>query len=272
MQLSTEASAIQSFQCTDTSRESVLRFSEKDIRKNARRRFADHGLFGIVLKQAFYENLLKVRKHVNFRHRENTAATQAYCAMSLKEFDGINARQNWANWRTVPRNLSGRLPNRPIFAIDLCSGMGHSTEVLAFYLPLGSKLLGLEYNPQFVEVARTRSYRDSNHREVQVEFHAQSVLDPFMMADGTEVPSDSVDLVNCCGAVGHHFDPEATEKLADQVQRVVMKGGLVLLDSGKDGTPAEALIRIMGARGFRQTHAARSCILDHYTQICFVRD
>ena len=73
-------------------------------------------------------------RKVFFRQNRNHLACQAYRQMNLEEFQALNARQAWANWRTIPRNLAGRLPQRPVLALDLCCGVGESTEVLAYYL------------------------------------------------------------------------------------------------------------------------------------------
>ena len=68
----------------------------------------------------------------------------AYSAMSATEFDAINARQDWANWRTIPRAMNGHLPNHPLRVLDLGCGTGSSTRVLAYYCPVGSHITGFE--------------------------------------------------------------------------------------------------------------------------------
>jgi SAM-dependent methyltransferase len=246
-------------------------FPDETLKKIARERLAGTTLIGIVLRQATTERLLKYLRGVDFRHNENTEATSAYRAMSINEFEGINARQQWANWRTVPRNLNGRIPNRPLSVIDLCCGVGHSTEVLACYLPAGSDILGLEYNPKFVEVARTRKdkYRRQSGEPIKARFAAQSVLETFRDDAGQEVTTGSVDLVNCCGAVGVHFKPEATRVLAREVARVLRSGGLATIDSGPYGTTTEQLTAIFEELGFKRLNAARSCFVDYSMQVCF---
>jgi SAM-dependent methyltransferase len=243
--------------------------SEATIRQVAREHLSPSNLGLIVLKQALYEQRAKLRTRMSFRERKNDAAVKAYTAMSLEEFDGINARQRWANWRTVPRNLSRRMANRPSFAIDLCCGVGQSTEVLAHYLPRGSRILGLEYNPNFVEMARGRKYLNAQGEPVDVHFRAQSVLETFLDANGQALADDSVDLVNSCGAIGHHFDADTTRVLAIEVDRVVRPGGLALIDSGMKGTRTQDVIRIFEAHGFEVIHRARSCFADWNLQVCF---
>jgi SAM-dependent methyltransferase len=247
-------------------------YDESMIRENARRRLAGTSLLGIVAKQAFSEKiLLRVLKGVNFRYNENSLATRAYRAMTINEFEGINARQQWANWRTIPRNLSGRLPEDPIFALDLCCGVGHSTEVLACYLPPRSSILGLEFNPDFVAQAQARSekYQSFDGTPAHTSFVAQSVLETFRDAAGNELASGSVDLVNCCGAVGVHFKPDATRVLAAEVARVLRVGGLATIDSGPYGTSTDDLVSIFGELGLKKVNSVRSCFLDYSRQVCF---
>jgi SAM-dependent methyltransferase len=249
----------------------VISFTENELRQIANERLAGMSLPGIVLRQANSEHLLRYLRGVNFRKSENAEATLAYRAMSFGEFEGINARQRWANWRTLPRNMSGRIPDRAMQVLDLCCGVGHSTEVLACYVPPGSKILGLEYNPDFVAMARQRSARYVHRSGVPVDtrFAAQSVLENFRDENGAEVPTSSVDLVNCCGAIGVHFKPDATRVVAREIVRVLRPGGLATIDGGRSGTSARELATIFGDLGFEQLSTARSCMMDLTIQVCF---
>ena len=246
----------------DTSR-SVLRLSPAEEHASL------GALLWVVLRQAWHEARLRGLRRIRFRSHHNPQACRAYAAMDPWEFEGVNARQAWANWRTIPRNLDRRVPDAPVRALDLCCGTGQSTQVLAYYLAPGSEILGLEYNPRFVAVARSRPYRTRRGGPAHVAFRAQSVLDPFRDATGALVASHSVDLVNSSGAVGCHFDRRTAEQLAAEVDRVLRPGGLALIDSGRNGTPAAALRGIFGRRGFEAVHEARSCRLDRYRQVCF---
>jgi SAM-dependent methyltransferase len=252
----------------------TVSFPEATLRKIANERLEGMSLVGIVLRQATTERLLKYLRGVNFRRNENAEATRAYRAMSIQEFEGINARQRWANWRTLPRNLSGRIPDRPLRVVDICCGIGHSTEVLACYLPVGSRILGLEFNPDFVQMARSRDGRYVHRSGVPIEarFASQSVLETFRDENGTEVPAGSVDLVNCCGAVGVHFKPEATRVLAREIARVLSPAGIATIDSGPYGTTTDELTGIFGELGFKPLHSARSCFVDYSVQVCFRRE
>ena len=247
-----------------------LIFKKQIIRRVAREKLKAKNEFVLIcMKQAWTEVLLFLTRGINFRYRQNEAARNAYAKMALTEFESINARQQWTNWRTIPQNLTGRITLRPMKAIDLCCGTGHSTEVLAHYLPSGSEILGLEFSEEFLRVARKREYIDQSGAPVRVEFNAQSVLELFCDADGNIVPDHSVDLVNSCGAVGCHFDQEKTLVLAIEVARVVKSGGLAMIDSGAPGTNRNQLVKIFESKGFQFIHSTRSCFFDRYTQVCF---
>jgi SAM-dependent methyltransferase len=246
-----------------------LEFTPDVIQNIANSRLKHPSLAKIFIHQVFTENWLRYKKKINFRKRKNDEARSAYCEMSLVEFEGINARQQWANWRTIPKSLSGLLPDRPLAAIDLCCGVGHSTEVLACYLPLGSKILGIDFNPSFIYKARFRSYLHRSEKECDVSFRAQSVLDPFKDDKDELVPSGSIDLINSSGAVGSHFDRSATEVLAKEISRVLKVGGLAMIDSGLPGTRSSTLVQIFKDHGFEVCQFMKSHPLDIFTQVCF---
>ena len=252
----------------------LLQLSEEMLRRIARERLAGASLLSIFFRQATSEHFLKYLRGVDFRQDENAKALRAYRAMTAEDFEAINARQRWANWRTLPRNLSGHVPDRPLSVIDLCCGIGHSTEVLACYLPVGSSILGLEFNPDFVRVARARAaqYQHRSGALIQPRFAAQSVLETFRDEGRKEVSGGSVDLVNCSGAVGVHFKPDATRVLAKEIARVLRPGGIALIDSGPRGTSTRALTEIFDGLGFKRLNAARSCFVDYSVQVCFRKE
>lgn len=240
------------------------------IRRVARERLKD-GLLKLVLRQAWTELSVSLRGRLHFRERENARAVRAYCAMTAAEFSDINARQRWANWRTIPRNLHGRLSTLPCRALDLCSGVGDSTEVLACYLPGGSEILGLEFNPVFVRAARGRSYRGGGGEAVDVRFRVQSVLETFRDASGERLADASLDLVNCSGALAINFAEAEIEALAAEISRVLKAGGLAAIDAPATGPGQERLVRIFGRRRFEALGSAQSCFLDRFSQICLRR-
>src|SRR5262249_43939759 len=94
----------------------------------------------------------------------------AYAAMRDQRFEAINGRQDWANWRTIPRSLNGRVPDRPLRVLDLGCGTGSSTRVLAFYCPLGSIIAGYELARPLVDIARRRVYRHRTGLPAHVDF------------------------------------------------------------------------------------------------------
>ena len=93
--------------------------------------------------------------------------------------------------------------------------------------------------------------------------------EPSQDGQGREIPKASIDLVNSCGAVGHHFRADSTLILAREIARVLKPGGIALIDSGRDGTRADDLIRIFTQLGFEAVSYNRSCAVDRFTQFCF---
>src|SRR5262245_20861558 len=216
------------------------------------------GVVKMLVRQACYEARVRGLRKIPFRSSRNDVACRAYAALTLREFEAINERQAWANWRTIRRNLAGRLPRRPIRAIDLCCGTGRSTEVLAYHLEPGSTILGIDAESRFVARARARRYLTRAGTPADVSFRCQSVLEPLRESAAEVVPDASVDLVNSSGAVGCHFDARTTAVLASEVDRVLSAGGLALIDCGPEGTRPGELRAIFEARGFRASHCARS--------------
>ncbi len=101
-----------------TNRVDFQQFDEREIRRVARQRGPSDSILVICARMAWHEARLRFERRINFRREVNLEACQAYCTMQLDEFAAINSRQAWANWRTIPRNLSRRLPSRPVFAVD----------------------------------------------------------------------------------------------------------------------------------------------------------
>jgi SAM-dependent methyltransferase len=225
-------------------------------------------LAAVLVRQVLTEAKVRLIKQIEFRRNRNHEAASAYTAMSPADFEAVNGLQAWANWRTIPRSLDGRLPERPLRAVDLCCGTGASTEVLAYYAPPGSSFLGLEFNPAFVERAKARRYLCRDGSAASVEFSAQSVLETFRDGRGAPLPASSVDLVNASGAVAFHFDADSSRALAAEIDRVLRPGGLATIDGGKQGTSTRELERIFAAYSFCVEGKARSCLLDQGTQLC----
>src|SRR5207249_2627339 len=100
----------------------MLVIPEREIRRHG----PGHAL-AVLWRQWRAERAL-ARRGIHFRATEPAQIAAAYAAMSDAEFAGVNARQDWANWRTIPRCLSGRVPDRPLRVLDLGCGTGSSTQ------------------------------------------------------------------------------------------------------------------------------------------------
>jgi SAM-dependent methyltransferase len=241
---------------------SALHISEREIRRHG-----PGNLLGVVWRQWRAERAL-ARRGVHFRTTDLNALPAAYAAMSDEEFDAVNGRQDWANWLTIPRSLSGHVPDQPLRVLDLGCGTGGSTRVLAFYCPAGSHLTGYEFATPLVEVARRRSYPQRDTQPARVDFCCQGVTKPLREANGSLVADASVDVVNASGVVGHHLNRSSLLPLIGELKRVLRSGAAALLDVGptlSDG----ALSAIMLAHGFRRVGYRRSCFLDRTGQVIF---
>ncbi len=219
------------------------------------------------MRQGFSELLQRFVKGVNFRDSVNANARDAYSKFTARDLETINLRQRWAAWRVIPRSLSGVVENKPLFALDLCSGLGDSSEILAQYLPAGSRILGLECNSRFVAAASQRF----SHRPCQTRmaFRTQSVLQPFSDERGAPIPVASVDLVHSIGALAFHFNRPETRRVLGHAKNLLRSGGWLIVDMRKSGDVREANFRMITALGFKHIKSATSCALDRTTQECF---
>jgi SAM-dependent methyltransferase len=210
------------------------------------------------------------RRGIHFRHTDPNIVAAAYAAMTDEEFDAINAPQDWANWRTIPRALNGHVPDRPLQVTDLGCGTGSSTRVLAFYCPPGSSIVGYEMVEALLARARRRTYLHRNGRTAAVEFVCQPLTAPFHRPDGSLVADCSIDLVNASGVVGHHLDAERVRPLIVELQRVLATEGIAMLDAGPALT-APALTAIMALASFELLGRYRSWFLDPTGELVFRR-
>jgi SAM-dependent methyltransferase len=240
----------------------MLHISERDIRRHG-----PGNLLGVVWRQWRAERAL-ARRAVHFRTTDLKTLSAAYAAMSDDEFDAINGRQDWANWRTIPRSLSGHVPDQSLRVLDLGCGTGGSTRVLAFYCPVGSHLTGYELTAPLVEIARRRSYPQCNGQPAHVDFCCQGVTEPLCDASGARVADASVDVVNASGVVGHHLNPTSVLPLIVELKRVLRPGAAALLDVGPTLSDAD-LGALMLGHGFKRIAYRRSCFLDRTGQVVF---
>ena len=202
------------------------------------------------------------KRGIHFRATDPAEVARAYSAMTIEEFDAINGRQNWANWRTIPRCLSGNVPDEPLRVLDLGCGTGSSTQVLAFYCPPGSHITGYEFVPRLVEIGRSRQYRHRSGLEVQVDFQCRGVTEPFPEAD------QSIDLINASGIVGHHLDAQRIKPVIRELSRVMTPAGIAMLDVGPT-MPADELKREMESARYTALGHFRSWFRDPTGQLVF---
>ncbi len=230
-------------------------------------------LAAVVWRQWRAERALAARG-VAFRSTNPAAVEAAYAAMTAAEFDAVNGRQAWANWRTIPASLDGLLPRRsmdggPLSAVDLGCGTGGSTAVLAYLLPDGSTVTGVEFAAPLATVARSRDY-PNRHGDCRVNFVVGSVCGPLTDADGRRLEDGAVDLVNSSGVVGHHLTGDDLTACLDEVGRVLHRAGVAALDPGPC-VSMERLTAEMTARGFNLLRRTRSNPFDRCGQLVFGR-
>jgi SAM-dependent methyltransferase len=240
----------------------MLSIDERTIRRHG-----PGNVLRVCLRQWRAERAL-ARRGVRFRTTSPEQVAAAYNAMSEQEFDAINGRQDWANWRTIPRCLSGHVPDRLLRVLDLGCGTGSSTRVLAFYCPAGSHITGYELAAPLLGIARRRRYVHHSGQRAEVDFCCQGVTETLRTPDGTPLADRSVDAVNASGVVGHHLDAKTVRPLVEELKRVLRSGGIAALDVGPTLRAGE-LKAIMTAAGFRPLGRWRSWWLDPTGQMVF---
>jgi len=244
----------------------MLAFTEKEIRRNCPHK----NLIRLFWQQWRTENRL-AKRGVRFRATAMKQVVSAYSAMSATEFDSINSRQDWANWRTIPRAMNGNVPDHPLRVLDLGCGTGSSTRVLAYYCPADSHITGFEIAEPMLEIAAKREYRHRDGRMTHVDFVCQGVTQTLLQPDGEPVPNASVDLVNASGVVGHHLTPETFLLLLAELQRVLTPAGVAMLDVGPK-IRAGRLRTIMEAANFTCLGRYRSWFGDPTGEMVFRRE
>jgi SAM-dependent methyltransferase len=227
------------------------------------------GILVLCWRQWRTERTLR-RRGIHFRSTNPEAVAQAYARISDQEFQDINARQDWANRRTIPRALDGRLLERPLLALDLGCGTGSSTAVLASSCPSGSTIVGYDVADSLLAQAQRRQYRYRDGTAACVQFVAQCLTAPLRLPGGELVKNASADLLCTSGVLGHHFTPENADVFFENLARVSRWNGLALLDSGPTFPPT--LLREVAARhGFEFLSEHRSFIFAHSSHLLFRR-
>lgn len=213
------------------------------------------------------EEALK-RRGVTFRSDSEEVVTAVYDEMTRDEFDAINGRQEWANWRVLPALLKGRLPDRPVSAVDLGCGAGASTQALAACCCAGSQILAMERSARLLKRAMTRDYRFRGGVAGIVELRQQSISQPWRNKNGTRLSFWEIDLVVSCGVLGHHFNRWTIAPVLAEIRRVLRPSGLACLDVGPSLSQYD-LTKAMAAVGFRPAAHGRSCVLDRNRHLIF---
>ena len=196
----------------------VLTITEQEIRRHG-----PGGLLATCWRQWWTERRL-ARGGIHFRGTSMEAVAAAYRSMSEAEFNSINGRQDWANWRTIPRALNGHVADKPLRALDLGCGTGSSTQVLAWYLPAGSHITGYELAAPLLEFAQRRRYPNRVGHPANVDFACQGVTETLREPSGDIVAQGSVDVVNASGVVGHHLNAATMRPLVKELCRVMRVG------------------------------------------------
>jgi SAM-dependent methyltransferase len=205
---------------------------------------------------------------VRYMQLGTTATSESYSRMTMDEFASINGRQAWANWRTIPSSLSGRLPaDRPLRVIDLCCGTGESTSALAWWLPAGSTILAYEQDARFASFAQSRPYQNRRGDVIEVTVRRSSVLEKFCDGTGCPCANGSVDVVHSIGSLGCHFSADESRFIVRECKRVLVSGGFAFLDAGKAGTSAGQLTAMALNAGLIPDGRARSWWFDRYVQL-----
>lgn len=225
-------------------------------------------LLSVFWRQRRAERAL-ARRGVRFRSTDPAVVEAAYAAMTADEFEAINGRQDWANWRTIPRALAGRLPDSPWKVIDLGCGTGTSTRVLAAIAPPWSEIVGYELVAAFLTHARRHRFFDRDGREARVRFECQG-LGGELRDDGRALPDGWADVANSSGVLGHHLDAVTAHPLAAELGRVLRSGGIALLDFGPTLT-AKELVEVMRPSGFTPLGRYKSVPFARSGQVAFRR-
>lgn len=243
-----------------------LRITESEVQRMAQIHAPTRALPVVLIRQWLAEFLPRILKGANIRKDGNANVFKAYEKISPDELKSVNMRQHWAAWRAIPRSLSNVINNTPLFAVDLCCGLGESSQILAHYLPEGSKILGVDFNSRFVASAKSRA---RSCAPTQLHFRTQSVLDPLRDESGTLLPKASVDLVHSIGALACHFTFSETKSVVKNAVRVLRPGGILILDMRKSGRERRSLESMILRMGFKHVKCASSCAFDRTSQECF---
>lgn len=245
----------------------VLKIDRRTIGDAHRLAGCTQSLMGIIIRHACTNARLAL-SGVRYLQQGSVATSASYSRMTTAEFSCINGRQAWANWRTIPQSLSGRLPlDLPLRVIDLCCGIGESIRVLAWWLPQGSTIIAYEQDARFAAAAQGRTYRNRRGDTIPVTVRQASVLETFCNRAGDPYEKGSIDIVHAIGSLGCHFAPDESRLIVRECARVLVTGGYAFLDAGRAGTSAARLASLASEAGFQCEGQSKSWWLDRYVQL-----
>lgn len=246
---------------------SVLQIDRRTISDAHQMTGCSQSLMGIIVRHACTSARLAL-SGVRYMQQGSAATSETYSRMTTAEFSCINGRQAWANWRTIPQSLSGRLPvDLPLRVIDLCCGIGESIRVLAWWLPQGSTIIAYEQDARFAASAQVRTYRNRHGDTIPVTVRQASVLETFCDPAGEPYENDSIDIVHAIGSLGCHFSPDESRVIVRECARVLVTGGYAFLDAGRAGTSASRLSMLASEAGLQFEGQCKSWWLDRYVQL-----
>ena len=185
----------------------------------------------VAVARLFRQRRREHARGSDFRTTSPDEVKSAYGSMSEREFADINAPQDWINRRVIPHLV--RLLDRPgpWRIVDLGCGTGGSTRILAHLAPTGSTIDAYDLAEDLLVHARRHLYVNARGDQVTTSFHCQSIAIE-LRAGNKPIPPRSVDLAHSAGVVGHHLDSEATDRMLQELARILADGGYALLDSG----------------------------------------
>jgi SAM-dependent methyltransferase len=127
-------------------------------------------------------------------------------------------RDHWWNADYLELVMRRRLGiDQPVRVLDAGCGQGHWGQILAHLLPEGSAIVGVDREPEWIDVARRRA-GELRHLPVPFEYALGDVL-------ALDFPDDAFDLVTCQTLLIHIDHP--SDALAEML-RVLRPGGWLL--------------------------------------------
>jgi SAM-dependent methyltransferase len=245
----------------------LLQISKREIQEAVLANLPSGSLCKVIVCHAWTTWVL-ARQGIRYRST-GISALHAYQRMSVKQLNVINGRQKWANWRTIPRSLNGRMRNHhPLLMVDLCCGVGDSTSALAWWLPKGSRIIAIEYDQRFAAIAAEKVYKNRHDEVISVQVNCASVTDQWRDYDGAVINQASIHAVHAIGSIGSLFTYAEVQKIVQQAHRILVDHGWAFLDAGMHGISFMDLRDIARQEQFNLHVYSRSWIGEKSMQLC----